>query len=217
MALDALAGVQVVGECSGGAEAVEVIRRESPDLVFLDISMPEVDGFEVVEAVGLDRLPNLVFVTAHDDAALRAFDVAAVDYVLKPFDDERIAAAVDRVRVRDRRVRGAADTMSRFLVRDEHRAFFVRASEVDWIQADGKHVKLHVGDAVYRVRTSLTRVAERLDRNAFARVHRSSIVNLDRIVEVQPWFGGDHIAVLDGGARVRVSRTYRPTLLKTLS
>lgn len=240
-ALDAEDGVRVVGECETGEEALTAIRECAPDLVFLDIQMPGLGGFEVLERLG-EAAPEIVFVTAHDEHALRAFEVHAVDYLLKPFSDGRFRESMRRARERAAAPRleragrlrrllrrlALAETSSgaefedgpqglyatRFTVRADDRVRFVRTRDVDWFEADGNYVVLHVGEEVHRMRTTLIGVEAQLDPASFVRVHRSAIVNLDAIREVQPWFGGDHVAVMRTGDQVRVSRTYRDSLLR---
>lgn len=240
-ALDAEDGVRVVGECETGEEALAAIRAHAPDLVFLDIQMPGLGGFEVLERLG-EAAPEIVFVTAHDEHALRAFEVHAVDYLLKPFSDGRFRESMRRARERAaappleragrlrrllRRLALAEASCrakledgpqglyaTRFTVRDDERVRFVRTRDVDWFEADGNYVVLHVGEELHRMRTTLTGVEAQLDPASFVRVHRSAIVNLDAIREVQPWFGGDYVAVMRTGDHVRVSRTYRDSLLR---
>ncbi|MCA1827220.1 MAG: LytTR family DNA-binding domain-containing protein [Myxococcales bacterium] len=221
-------GVAVAGECGDGASAVEAIRRLRPDLVLLDVQMPEADGFSVIEQIGADQMPEVVFVTAYDRYAVRAFEAQALDYVLKPFDNERLRAAIRGAR---KRIRDARDgelgrrlgallrerPMRRFAVRSEDRIHFVAAAEVDWIEADGNYVVLHAGAARHQLRLSLRSVLERLDPDVFVQVHRSAVVNLEKVRELQAWFSGDYIAVLDNGEKVRVSRTRAPLVLKATS
>lgn len=229
-ALEAADGVEIVAECSSGLEAIDAIRREEPDVVFLDIMMPEVDGFEVVATIGPDRMPPVVFVTAHDMGAVQAFESAAVDYVLKPFDEDRIIRALQRVPAKaDRsdltsRLRQLLDHQNesagkatRILVRSDRGYTFVPVDSVYWFEADGKFVKLHSRNGTHRVRATLRDVLESLDSTRFIRVHRSSVLDRDHIREIEPWFGGDHLAILITGEKVRVSRTYAPNLLRLLS
>jgi two-component system LytT family response regulator len=230
--LETIGDVDVVAECGGGAEAVAAIDARRPDAAFLDIAMPEIDGFDVIEMVGPDRMPPVVFITAHDDGAVRAFELAAVDYLLKPIDEERLVQAVERLRLKLASqspaevasalraaldARGGSPFARRIMVRTEHGMAFVHAEDVDWLEADGKHVIVHVGEVAHRVRSSLAAIAERLDPARFARVHRSSVVNLERVREIQPWYGGDFVAILTTGAQVRVSRNFRDNILRTTS
>jgi two-component system, LytTR family, response regulator len=213
--------VAVAGEC-GGVEAAAVVERERPDVLFLDVQMPEVDGFDVLAALAPGRAPVVVFVTAYDQYAVRAFDVHAVDYLLKPVDESRFAEALARAKAQARARRpGAADPRldallddharhaRRFLVRTHDKTVVVEAADVDWIEAADYYATLHVGERAHLVRETLTDLAQRLDPERFFRVHRSAIVNLDRVREIHPLFRGDAELVLAGGTRVRLSRTRR--------
>jgi two-component system LytT family response regulator len=245
--LTADADVDVVGECSNGRDAVSVIRDREPDLVFLDVQMPELDGFAVVQAIGVQQMPVTVFVTAFDQYALKAFDAHALDYLTKPFDRERFQASLgrakDQVRLREvakKQVDSAASEGSasnaelrerlmslledherrqqyaeRLMVKSAGRVVFLKVDEIDWIEAAGSYVRLHVGRDGHLLHEGITSVASRLDPARFARVHRSTIVNLDRVREMQPWFHGDAIAILRDGTRIQVSRTYRDALGST--
>lgn len=217
-----------VGEASDGVGAVTLIERERPDLVLLDIQMPELDGFEVLEALDLPRLPHVIFVTAYDAHAVRAFDFRALDYLLKPVDPDRFSVALDRAlesienddpaavtarihdAIRDRPATAAP--LSRFVVRLRGRMLLVPAEDVGWISAAGNYVELHIGRESHLVRGSLQDVEARLDPARFVRVHRSTIVNVARIREMQPWAHGDMLLVLDDGSEVRLSRRYRAGL-----
>ena len=217
--------VEVVGECAGGRAAVAAIREAAPDVVFLDVQMPELDGFGVLAEVGAARAPAVVFVTAHDEHALRAFEVHALDYLLKPFRRERFEEALRRARAAA--ARGAPDARlaalledrerarrraERLLVRDGGRVTFVRVASIDWLEAAGNYVKLHAGGAEHLVRETLTALEARLDPERFARIHRSLIVNLDRVAEVLPG-RNDGVVVLAGGTRLPLSRSYRDRLV----
>ncbi|HEX2122269.1 MAG TPA: LytTR family DNA-binding domain-containing protein, partial [Thermoanaerobaculia bacterium] len=186
-------------------EAVEAIEREQPDLVLLDIQMPGGDGFDVVDA--LHGREAVIFVTAHDEHAVRAFEVAAVDYLLKPFDRARFDEAIERAKknaVHPREVNAAF-----FTVRKRDRILLVAVKDVDWIEAEGKYVRIHVRDQSSLIRDGIAAVEARLDPRQFVRIHRSTIVNLHRIVELQRGFGGDYVVVLTTGARLTLSRRYR--------
>jgi len=232
--LDELPFVRVVAECADGPSAVEAIRREGPDLVLLDVQMPEMDGFGVLEAVGADRMPEVVFVTAHEEFALQAFAVHAFDYILKPFAPARLSAAVDEIRDRltvardeslEERLRALLEELrrrstdpgdrwvQRLTVRNGDRIRFVRLQDVDWIEAARNYVRLHVGPQEHVVRLSLQALVRRLDPARFVRIHRSAVVNLERVREVQSWVGGEYVALLADGQQLRVSRGYRDALL----
>jgi two-component system LytT family response regulator len=215
--------VVVVGEAADGASAVTLIRETNPDAVFLDIRLPEGDGFTVVDALG-QGLPLIVFVTAYDRYAIRAFEANALDYILKPLDPRRLRLAVERLRARrdvgapDLRAVAAAivamrsrpSYLQRIAVRVERdRILLVPTAAVDWLEADGKFVRLHVGRAVYRARDQIGRLEGLLDPERFARVSRAAIVQVDRIREVQPWFAGDYVLLLTTEARVETTRAYR--------
>jgi two-component system LytT family response regulator len=217
--LAAAPGVTVLAECSGGREAVEAIVEHQPDLVFLDVQMPDLDGFQVLEALGDDDLPAIVFVTAYDEYALRAFDVHAVDYLLKPIEPERFAKTLEHVRLSlrdrsDRRIEALLDTLplDRLVIRTRGKVFFLKPSEIDWVEADGKHVKLHVGREMHVVRQQLKRLEPRLAPHGFVRVHRSAIVNVDRIKELEPWFHGEYVVILKDGTKLTSSAAHSEAL-----
>jgi two-component system LytT family response regulator len=215
----------IVGEAGDGLEALRVIEAAAPDLVFLDIQMPEMDGFEVLEALDLDVLPRVVFVTAHDQHALRAFEVRALDYLLKPVDRQRFSDALERAL----EVTGASPAphdarsvlaelpperrvLERFLVRSRGRMLLVPAASVDWIGGAGNYAELHVGPDMHLVRGTLAEIEARLPSERFARIHRSAIVNLDRVKALHPWSHGDLLLELADGTELRLSRRYRGRL-----
>jgi two-component system LytT family response regulator len=221
--------VDAVFEAPDGVRALELIRSESPDLVLLDVAMPGVDGFGVVEALDPAERPHVVFVTAYDQYAVRAFDAHAVDYVLKPFDAERFGRALARAKAaaaghQDREERRRLERvlaevrrerpqrLERLLVESDGRAVLLPVGQVERIEAAKNYVTVFAGGARYRLRTTLERLEERLDPRAFVRVHRSTIVRVDRVTELQPWSHGDYVVILQGGARVRLSRRYRDRL-----
>lgn len=219
------ADLEVIGESGDGAAAIDAIMELAPDLVFLDIQMPEVGGFDVVEAIGVARMPAVVFVTAYDEHALRAFDVHAVDYVLKPIDRHRLRTAVERARRRlahapgqlDRRIaaalgelgRPAHDYAKRLAIKGDGRVILVDVDEVDRLEAAGNYVEVHSGARYHLVRETMASLEARLDPARFVRVSRSSIVNADRVRELQPMFNGDFVVVLRDGTKVAGSRRYR--------
>ncbi len=223
--------VTVIGQCSDGESAVEAIERLQPDLVFLDVQMPEMDGFQVVESVGVERMPVTIFVTAFDRYAIRAFDANAVDYLLKPFAPERLSRAVSRAhdKCQGRHEQGTAqrlfsllgsrlqpDHVQRLAVASGGRIVFVSVADIDWIEAEGNYARLHAGRRVYDVRETLQGLMEKLDPREFIRIHRSTIVNMRRIREVQPWFQGGHIVLLQSGEQLRMSRYQRDAVERLL-
>jgi len=216
--------VEVIQECANGLEAVKGIEELSPDLVFLDIQMPELDGFGVVEAVGADRMPPTLFVTAYDQHALRAFEVHALDYLLKPYSVERFHQALTRARrwcvpQQEEKapnlealidgLRQERPWVDRLLVRQGDRHILVRTAAIQWIEAEDNYVRLHVEGTSHLLRQTMTGVLARLDPAQFRRIHRSAIVNLDCIKEFQPWSGGDHLVIMRDGTKLTLSRTFR--------
>ena len=263
------ADVDVVGEAESGLEAVTMIRELRPDLVCLDVQMPGLDGFGVLREIDGGPVPMVLFVTAYDEHAQRAFDVHAVDYVLKPVDGDRFRAAFDKARKQRanavaaerlgelletvrRLADGAGETLdgaaalaglalggggsstataaaaptaagatassgsyaSRILVKQDGRMFFVKTTEIDWIEADRNYVRLHVGKTAHTIRERISHLEETLDPRLFARIHRSTIVNLNRVREMQQWFSGDYVVILEDGTRLRLSRHYRDRVEK---
>jgi two-component system LytT family response regulator len=209
--------VEIVGEAATGTEAIDAIRRLSPDLVFLDVQMPPPNGFGVVDALGRDRAADVIFVTAFDEHALRAFEVRALDYLLKPVTAARFREALERAR--ERLV--APDTpkarpLVRILVRDATKAFLLALDRVDRIEAEGNYVRLHSGGKSYTVRSAIGAIAARLDTDKFLRISRSAIVRLDAIKELHPWFHGDYHVVMTDGARLTWTRRYRATAMPEL-
>ncbi|WP_373060974.1 LytR/AlgR family response regulator transcription factor [Gemmatimonas sp.] len=259
------ADVEVVGEAESGHQAVALIRELQPDLVCLDVQMPGLDGFGVLRELDGGHVPMVLFITAYDEHAQRAFDVHAVDYVLKPVDEERFKAAFDKARKQRANavaaerlgelletVRRLADARgevssgfagaagygnaqstgtavagangaaaatggryaSRILVKQDGRMFFVKTAEIDWIEADRNYVRLHVGKVAHTIRERISHLEETLDPRLFARIHRSTIVNLNRVREMQQWFSGDYVVILEDGTRLRLSRHYRDRVEK---
>ena len=220
--------VAVVAECANGKEAIASLEKSPPDLLFLDIQMPEIDGFDVLQAIGVGHVPAVVFVTAYDKFALRAFEAHALDYLLKPFDDERFETALRRARARireqqsgdmDRRleallgsVRRDRDYLKRLVVPMGHRSVFIRTEQIDWIEADRNYIRLHVSGRAYLLRENLSRIASALDPTMFCRIHRSTIVNIDRIQSVESLFHGEYVVVLLDGTKLTSGRSYRGSL-----
>jgi two-component system LytT family response regulator len=228
------AEISVVGECADGEEASRRIGNDPPDLLFLDVQMPEVDGFELLHRVGPGAVPAVILVTAHEGYALRAFEEAVLDYLLKPFDDERFYRTLERAksRVREHRIhrlaRGLVSALDgvgpaaqpayaeRIPVRGDGRVHFVRVDDVDWIEAADYCVRIHVGGRFHLVREPLRDLAGRLDPRRFFRLHRSAIVNLSRIRELEPHFHGEYVVVMQDGTRLRTSRSRRDELHRRL-
>ena len=220
--------VELIGEAESGVQAVEIIERERPDLVLLDIQMPGLDGFEVIEA--LADPPPVIFVTAYDEYAIRAFEVNALDYLLKPFSRERLEKAIRRAQealTEERDLAGRLGPLleslaaqrrylARLAVRDRDRIRVLDVGEVDWIGIEGEQVMVHAGDRAYPIRRTLAELEPRLDPAHFFRAHRSAIVNLDRVKEVIPWFKGSHKLRLTSGAEVDLSRARARALRKIL-
>jgi two-component system, LytTR family, response regulator len=232
--LQAEPDTDVVAACADGEEAVEAIREHSPDVVLLDIQMPNLDGFEVVAALGDAQQPVVIFVTAHDQYALRAFEVHAFDYLLKPVDQDRLRETIARAVSSasrsphpspTRRILGLLEELSarerargreRIVVRSPERAFFLRTDTIDYIEAAGKFVHLHVGRTVHALRESMAELEQELDPGRFLRISRSVIVNLDRIQEIQPWFQGDYVLILSDGTKLTSTRGYRDNMRRLL-
>jgi two-component system, LytTR family, response regulator len=230
--------VDVVAECAGGQEALEAIAKQQPALVLLDVQMPDIDGFEVCRRIEAFPLPAIVFVTAYDQHALRAFEVAATDYLLKPYESDRFHQAVDRAvaQIGQRDVTSTEEHIRRLLravvgderatddiitadapeipreqiaVKNQGRTQFLKLEEVDWIESDGNYLRIHSGQRSHLIRGTISSWTERLNKQQFIRIHRRFLVNVDRIKEVQPWFAGDCIVFLRDGTKLRLSRTYR--------
>jgi two-component system, LytTR family, response regulator len=223
--------IEIVGECETGVDAVREILELVPDLVFLDVQIPDLDGFGVLDEVrnAVGRLPTVIFVTAYDCYALRAFEVHAVDYLLKPYDAQRFGEALQRARQHlERReldglnqklqallgeMRDAHKTfLERFVVQTSGRVFFVPVEEVEWIEAQANYLQLHTGKTTYLVRGTMQTVEGKLDPRRFVRIHRSAIVNIRKIRELQPWFHGEYKVLLHDGTSLTLSRSFRDRL-----
>jgi len=224
--------IELVGECADGQQAINAIQAQHPDLVFLDVQMPACDGFGVIEQVGAERMPAVVFVTAYDEYALKAFEVHAIDYLLKPFGRDRFQQTLQHAREHLER-RRAGDLgrrllalvqdlkpeptkLDRLVVKSGGRVFFLRTDEIDWIEAAGNYVRLHLSEDSHLFRETMNNMEARLDVRRFVRIHRSRIVNTDRIKELQPWFNGEYVVVLQNGTRLTLSRGYREKLQERL-
>lgn len=226
--LDADPDIGQVEEAANGKEAVAAIRRGNHDLVFLDVQMPGLDGFGVIHELQADVLPAIVFVTAHDEHAIKAFEVRALDYLLKPFDEDRFAAAIERAKEHIRvgraaeisgvvqnlvsEIKSESPYVDRVMVKSAGRIFFVKVGEIAWIEAAGNYVKLHVGATEHLLRETMDSLLSKLDPRAFARVHRSHAVSLDYIREMYHWSHGDYMIVLKDGTELKLSRRYRDNL-----
>ena len=223
--------VELLAECGDGETAVRSIRHHAPDLVFLDMQMPALTGLEVVAKVGAERMPVTVFVTAFENYAVRAFEANAIDYLVKPFSRERFHTTLQRVKARLLPAAQAGDVtgemvrllsdlqqrdqyLDRVAVRVGEQMIFIDVTQIVWIKADGNHAQLHLADRVYDLRETMTHLAAKLNPKHFTRVHRSAIVNLQRIRTIQPWFNGYHVLVMDTGAQLRMSRYQHQSFLK---
>ena len=224
-------GVDVVGEAADAEAATALIRSTRPDLVLLDVRIRDGNGFEVLDRIEPDARPPVVFVSAHDEHAVRAFSVRAIDYLLKPIEAHRLHAAIDRARdhvAMKRRLveqerdsepgaEGAASApLARFVVRSVGKILLVDVADIDWIEAAGNYVRLHLGEESHLFRETMNNMEGRLDGRRFVRIHRSRIVNTDRIKEMQPWFNGEYVVVLQNGTRLTLSRGYREKLQERL-
>lgn len=237
--LDNDPAIEIVGEASGGAEAAELIARERPDLAFLDVQMPGCDGFHALAKVGVAAAPAVIFVTAYDEYALRAFEVNAVDYLLKPFDDLRFGAALQRGKEEVRRRQSDSvnnrlnqlldylqsspvpapveETASdRILIKSSGEIFFLKAEEIDWIEAEGDYMKFHVAGRAHLMRETMARLEARLDPKRFIRIHRSTIVNIDRLRKLSPSFAGEYAVILHDGTKLKLSRGYHERIAALL-
>ena len=208
--------VAIVGECADGATAIETIDRERPDLVFLDVQMPGKTGLEVVQDIGAEQMPLTIFITAYDQYALDAFDIAAVDYLVKPFDDERFAQSLQRARKRLRAVPRQGQYRERIAVESRGQVRVVAVAKIDYITASGPYAELHVADKTYAVRERMQTLEEHLDPAVFFRIHRSAIVRLDRIDTLLHRAGGDYALRLKDGTELDVSRGRREELERRL-
>ena len=227
------AGIEVIGECGDGYTAIEMIESAAPDLVFLDIQMPDLDGFGVLRALAPAAIPNIAFVTAYDQFALQAFDVHAIDYLLKPFDRERFQRTLERAKqqislqkrkdVNEELLRmlneqsARSQPLKRILVKSGDKSFFVRPEEISWIEAQGNYVALHVGAQSFLLRQTVNTLEKQLDPARFQRIERFTIVNLDAIREMHPAGRGEYEIVLKEGVTLKLSHTYRESFLRFAS
>ena len=221
-------GVEIVGEAGNGREAVTAIEEKTPDLVFLDVQMPEMNGFDVLKALEENKIPAIVFTTAYDKYAIQAFEFHALDYLLKPFSRERFRRSVRHAReqLENSRQSGSIDErlvsllenlkakkyLERIVVKSSGRVFFIKTDEIDWIEAAGNYLKLHVGRDAHLIRETMQSIEAKLDPEKFFRIHRSTLVQIDRIKELHPLFGGDYAVILRNGTELNLSRNYRERL-----
>jgi len=230
--LEAEPDIEIVGEAGTGEEAVELIETVRPDLLFLDVQMPGLDGFGVLDAVGPAHMPVTIFTTAYDQFALRAFDAHAIDYILKPYDAQRFSSAIERARMHlngrrkvqvDERLDSLIDELrarnqylERLVVRSGGRILILRVADIDWVEAASNYVRLHAGGREYLLRETMTALESKLDPADFVRIHRSTIVRVDKIRELEPLFQGDYVVILDDSTRLTSSRGYREKLQELL-
>ena len=230
--------VEIIGEAGSGAEAVRLMRTSSPDLIFLDIQMPEMNGFEALEQIGAQSVAAIIFVTAFDQYAVRAFEVHALDYLLKPFDDARFEAALSRAKSQIEQCEARelskklfalleghrqisdeskkAEYQSEFMIKSASRVFFLKADEIDWIEAADYYVRLHAGDQSHMLRETMAELEAKLDPQKFTRIHRSTIVNLDRVKQIEARAGGDYAVILHDGTDLKLSRSRRDQIERIL-
>lgn len=225
------AKIEVIGEYLNGESAVEALELRHPDLLFLDIQMPGMNGFDVLKELSDMKFPAIIFVTAYDRYAVQAFEIHAVDYLLKPFDQERFDIAINRAlefiqrnnseqslrgQLREllQQVQPDANYLEKFVVKSRGRIYFLKTEEIDWIEAAGNYIKLHVGKDTHMVRMTMNGIEGKLDPQHFIRVHRSTIVRFDRIKEIRPWFNGEHVIILHNNKKLTLSRGYRHKLKK---
>ena len=218
-------GIQIIGEARNGREAIEAMTAHAPDIVFLDVQMPDMDGFEVLKALDVELVPLVIFVTAYDRHAVRAFDVHAIDYLMKPFDRKRFAKALNHAKDQLKRptdepdarrimrlleeLKAGARYLERFAVKTGEKVLFVRAEDVDSIEAEGNYVRLNLGNSSHLLRGTINSIESKIDPRTFVRIHRSTMVNVNRIKELQAWARGEYRVVLHSGACHTLSRGYR--------
>jgi len=230
--------IELIGECADGIETVTAIRNQQADLVFLDVQMPELDGFGVLKALNDSNLPTLIFVTAYDQYALRAFEVHALDYLLKPFDRERFQKALQRAKEHIRKEKSGEVNeklltlledlkseksnnherkyLDRLVIKAGGRVTFLKTEEIDWIEAAGNYIRLYIGKDSHLLRDTMNNIQTKLDPEKFLRIHRSTILKIDRIKELQPWYHGEYVVTLENGKQLTSSRSYRDKLSRLL-
>lgn len=209
--------IEIISECGSGTDAIVEIRIRKPDLLFLDVQMPECDGFDVLEFLGNDLPPAVIFVTAYDQYALRAFEAGALDYLLKPFDNARFDLALDRARERIAYRKEHPQKLERLIIKSTGKVWFIKVWDIDWIEAADYYACLHVGSKTHMLRRSMADLENELDPKSFCRIHRSSIVNLDRVQRIELGVDGEPDLLLSTGGRLRMSRRYRKELESRLA
>ncbi|NGP77047.1 response regulator transcription factor [Balneolaceae bacterium YR4-1] len=222
--------IELLESCANGQEAIETIEKERPDLVFLDIQMPEINGFEVLQGIDQDKVPLVVFVTAYDEYAIKAFDVHALDYIMKPFKRERFYESLDRAKKALKqddkaKMSGKIEDLleyldesggpqSRILVKSSGRYFFLKATDIDWIESSGNYVRIHSGGKNYLIRETMKNMEKKLDSDTFFRIHRSTIINVEKVKELEQWFHGDYQVIMYNDHKLTMSRNYKEILEK---
>lgn len=220
--------IEVIDVCKNGREAIESINEKQPALVFLDIQMPEVDGFDVIKNINRDHMPVIVFVTAYDEYAVRAFEVNAFDYLLKPFKPKRLHEALLRAKKTIREIpenvlsekigdlldtlKGSDHYIKRLMVKSSGQYFFLKTEDIDWIEAEGNYVCIHSGDKRYLIRSTMVKMTKKLDPQTFYRIHRSSIININKVKMMEKWFHGDYKVIMKNGEELTMSRNYKELL-----
>lgn len=224
------AEIKILKVCANGKEAIEAVNEQLPDMLFIDIQMPELNGFEVVQALESKSIPAIIFVTAYDEFALKAFEVHAIDYLLKPFENERFFATVNRAKsliksnepldINEKvaqlveELTAKKQFIKRIMVKNSDKVFFIEVDEIDYLESSGNYVKIHSGGKHQLVRDTLTNMMNNLDPEIFFRVHRTTVVNIQKVKELQPWFHGDYLVVMKDGTKLNMSRNYKEILVK---
>lgn len=220
--------IEIAEVCSNGKEAIELINEKHPDLVFLDIQMPEISGLDVLKHLDEEYMPSIIFVTAYDEYALKAFEVHALDYLMKPFNQERFKDALNRAKAvikQDARsqvsdkienlvdyLNADQEALSRILVKTSNRYFFLKVDQIDWIESAGNYVRIHSGSNNYLIRETMINMEKKLSSDLFFRIHRSTIINVDKVKELEQWFHGDYQVIMDSGEKLTMSRNYKELL-----
>jgi len=225
--------IEIVASCSNGHEAIASYNRFKPDLLFLDIQMPEIDGFEVLQRLSSNGLPGIIFITAYDEFALRAFEFHALDYLLKPYNRERFQKSVahartilqstieaettsEQIKALLNSIQQRSNKLERLIVKTNGRTIFLRIDEIDWVEAAGNYVKLHVGNESHLIRETMNGLEQQLNPQQFIRIHRSTIINIEKIKELEPYFNGEYKVILNNSTQLILSRNYRENFTNVL-